>query len=130
MRDFSVFGLCDDNLRISNVWPVERIGILINKIKSNRAHAADFRTALIRLKCFNRIGVNIASLDIRINVASPTRSIRIHTSYISASKAHNIFAPNGGKEGLVRQVPYRCAITCGAPSPLRYVELRSHHPAR
>ena len=35
-------------------------------------------------------------------------------------------APNGGDGGIGEAMPHRCAITCGAPSPLRFVEPGSH----
>ena len=34
--------------------------------------------------------------------------------------------PNGGDGGIGEALPHRCAITCGAPSPLRFVEPGSH----
>ena len=37
---------------------------------------------------------------------------------------------NGGDGGIGEALPHRYAITCGAPSPLRYVEPGSHPPAR
>ena len=33
---------------------------------------------------------------------------------------------NGGDGGIGEALPHRYAITCGAPSPLRYVEPGSH----
>ena len=114
-----------------------------------------FRAAPFRLKWLKCIDL-LSALGIPINLAKPKVAYAACTSYfpkakllvslrdhlrcpISASLRRTPFSSlpaearlmiwlrqMAEKEGLVRQMPHRCAITCGAPSPLRYVELRSH----